>query len=84
MKLHNVTHISGLFNVLDHSRDDVTITMADGADFDWSTEKDVLRSMIASLEVPQLGSMALQCKNKKDTNDVMNFLMECRSVRRAA
>ena len=78
MKLYNVTNISGLFNVLDSLQSDVTLRTADGACFDWQTQKDIIRSMSASLSVPQFRELSLIFTDHQDAGSVLSFLMECR------
>lgn len=85
MKLRNVTNVSGLFKVLDNTRDAITVETADGKCFDWKSQHEAVRSMTESLEVPTLSHLSLHFENKKDANDVMFFLMECRrGVRKTA
>lgn len=78
MKLYNVANISGLFQMLDGSRAAVTVETADGSCFDWKTQHAALRAMTETLQVRSLSRLALHFADKKDANDVMYFLMECR------
>ena len=78
MKLHNVTNISGLFQVLDGTREAITVETADGRRYDWDSQKEIVRSITESLGAPKLGQISLHFRNKKDANDAIYFLMECR------
>ena len=77
MKLHNVTDISGLFRVLDGTREAITVETADGHCYDWHSQKEILQSITESLGAAQLSRISLHFRNKKDANDVIYFLMEC-------
>lgn len=85
MKLHNVANISGLFRILDNTRDNIVVETADGTRFDWKSQNGVLRSIAGNLEKTRLSQLSLCFQNKKDANDVMFFLMECnRDARQTA
>lgn len=84
MKLYNVTNISGLFDVLDSLASDVTVQTADGASFDWRTQKEAFRSLAASFSIPNLRELRLSFRNGEDAGSVLHYLMECRRSSRAA
>lgn len=85
MKLHNVKDVSGLMHLLDNAKGAVSVTTADGTEFDWVSQNGVVRAMLTSLGVYGVREMSLRFAKRSDANDVLNFLMGCtRTMARTA